>query len=141
MDPSLRLVPTEGSKSASVKDTANSLGLHDTLQYGPRSIAAEVKTQSQIKNRLEKWEETQDNTKLNLLRNVQGLHAPMRLLMERRIVSHNPHMPGLYDNDANLALDILMGRDETIEPADIFSSVDVKQPMNLHTEMEKKRRI
>lgn len=30
-------------------------------------------------------------------------------------------MPGLYDNDTNLALDILMGRDETIEPADIFS--------------------
>lgn len=70
----------------------------------------------------------------------------------------NPHMPGLYDNDTNLALDILMGRDETIEPADIFSStspnispinlslthpvdVDIKQPMNLHTEMEKKRRI
>ena len=30
------------SKSALIKDTANSLGLHNTLQYGPRSLAAEV---------------------------------------------------------------------------------------------------
>lgn len=32
------------------------------------------------------WEETQDNLKLTMARNVQGLHAPMRILMERKIV-------------------------------------------------------
>lgn len=36
-----------------MKDTANSLGLHDTLQYGPRSIAAEIKTESGLRERLE----------------------------------------------------------------------------------------
>ncbi|KAJ8520338.1 hypothetical protein ONZ45_g2800 [Pleurotus djamor] len=139
MDSSLRLVPSQGPKSASVQDTSNSLGLHDTMQYGPRSIAAEVKTQSELKGRLENWDETRDATKLNLLRNAQGMHAPMRLLMERRIVSENPHMPGF--DDSNIHLDILMGRDETIEPSDIFGLADTKLPLNAHSEMEKKRRI
>lgn len=71
-------------------------------------------------------------------RNIYGMHAPVRLLMERKIVSsvscfslscssqpklkrqffQNPHMPAFPQS--NLQLDILMGRDETIEPADIF---------------------
>lgn len=53
MDPSHKLVPGAKSKSANVQDTANSFGLHDTLQYGPRSIAAEVQTQGGLRSRLE----------------------------------------------------------------------------------------
>lgn len=33
------------------------------------------------------WEETQDNLKLNMHRDIYGLHAPMRLMMERKIVT------------------------------------------------------
>lgn len=33
------------------------------------------------------WEETQDNAKLTVQRNIYGMHAPMRLLMERKIVT------------------------------------------------------
>jgi len=82
-----------------------------------------------------KWEETQDNMKLTMQRNIFGIHAPVRQLMERKIVAfvginfsppssllisaQNPHMPGMPQS--NLQLDILMGRDEIIEPVDIFS--------------------
>ncbi|KAK7064733.1 proteasome maturation factor UMP1 [Favolaschia claudopus] len=136
MEPSFRIVPGSAPKSASVNDTANSLGLHDTLQYGPRSIAAEIKTENALKDRLENWEETQDNLKLSMQRNLYGLHAPMRLLMERKIVSANPHMAGLPQS--NLHLDILMGRDETIEPVDIFGGMEDAPPLNIHKDMEKK---
>lgn len=85
--------------------------------------------------RLIQWEETQDNLKLTMQRNIYGMHAPMRLMMERKIVSavsifmrsktaifkhlsQNPHMPALPQS--NLHLDILMGRDESIGPADVF---------------------
>ncbi|KAJ7924468.1 proteasome maturation factor UMP1 [Mycena leptocephala] len=132
MDPSFRLVPASAPKSASVKDTANSLGLHDTLRYGPRSIAAEIKTEGGLKI----WEETQDNLKLTLQRNLYGMHAPMRLLMERKIVAASPHMPALPDS--NLHLDILMGRDETIVPADIFGGCAAP---NIHRDMEKKLKM
>lgn len=73
--------------------------------------------------------------KLTMMRNTHGLHAPIRMLMERRIVAavsilyksrhplliapQNPHMSLLPQT--NLHLDILMGRDETIETADVFA--------------------
>lgn len=70
-----------------------------------------------------------------MLRNLYGLHAPARLLMERKIVAavrscdrdtlsanstcaQNPHMPGM--GRSNIHMDILMGRDETLDPADFF---------------------
>ena len=52
-DSSLRLVPSSRPKAASIEDTANGFGLHDTLSHGPRSLATEVQTVSTIKDRLE----------------------------------------------------------------------------------------
>ncbi|KAJ3864583.1 MAG: proteasome maturation factor UMP1-domain-containing protein, partial [Lentinula lateritia] len=138
-DPSLRIVPASVPKTASVAETSNSLGLHDTLQYGPRTIATEMKTEGSLKDRLYNWEETQDNLKLTMMRNTYGLHAPMRLLMERRIVSANPHMTLLPQT--NLQLDILMGRDESVEAADVFAGPLSGPPLDIRQDMEKKYRI
>jgi hypothetical protein len=81
------------------------------------------------------WDDTQDNLKLNLQRNVFGIHAPMRLLMERKLVARvrlrsplsppslrssllqSPAVPGMHQS--NVHLDILMGRDETIHISDV----------------------
>ncbi|KAI0932822.1 hypothetical protein AcW1_000164 [Taiwanofungus camphoratus] len=140
MEPSLRIVPASAPKSASVRDTANSFGLHDTLQYGPRSIAAEVVKKDSVRERLENWEATQDNMKLTMQRNIFGLHMPMRTLMERKIVAHNPHMPALPQS--NLHLDILMGRDETLQCADfMMPASELAQPLDIHAQMEKKLRM
>jgi len=138
MESSLRIVPKPSSKSASVQDTSNSLGLHDTLQYGPRSLAAEVQTAGDLKGRLENWEATQDNLKLPLERNLYGMHAPMRRLMERRIVASMPHT--LNAPQTNLHLDVLMGRDETIEVADVFLGREIGLTSDAHGEIEKKVR-
>jgi len=135
MESSLRIVPASVSKSASVKDTANSLGLHDTLQYGPRSLAAEVKSEGSLKDRLENWEATQDNLKLTLERNLFGMHAPMRRLMERKIVANTP-MYGAPQ--INLHLDILMGRDEVIEPSDVFLGMETGPSLDPHSELQRK---
>nr|VWO94647.1 Cytochrome P450 3A13 [Ganoderma boninense] len=138
---SLRIVPTHEAKPASVQETSNSFGLHDSLKHGPRSLAAEVSQTSTARNRLENWEATQDNMKLQMQRQLFGLHMPMRILMERKIVSQNPHMPILPQS--NLHLDILMGRDETLECADFMGSAaaEMTQPMDIHADMEKKLRM
>ena len=97
---------TGGPSKASVKDTANELGLHDTLRNGLRSLENEVKGGSIIQQRLERvrqgllciiepssgnnifqWDETQDNLKMTLQRNLFGLHLPVRQMMERKIVA------------------------------------------------------
>ena len=87
---------------------------------------------------MSQWEETQDNLQLSLARNVFGMHAPIRIMMERKIVStvctysdeatyrlqmklmisKNMHMPALPRS--NIHLDILMGRDERIDLVDVF---------------------
>lgn len=137
MDPSHRIVPASQTKSASIQDTANSLGLHDTIRHGPRSLAAEVRTEGGLKGRLDNWEATQDNAKLTLKRNIYGIHAPMRLLMERKIVSQT-HPFAAAMSPSNLHLDILMGRDETIEPADIFLGMETGPTLDIHDELRKK---
>ncbi|KAH9931278.1 proteasome maturation factor UMP1 [Fomitopsis serialis] len=169
MEPSHRIVPANASKSASIRDTANSLGLHDALRYGPRSLAAENKTRGGLRERLEnvcvlpcgrarllncvnlhlglpiiseydQWDATQDNLKLTMQRNTFGLHMPMRMLMERKIVSRNPHMPALPQSNPHL--DILMGRDETLDCADfMMPASELAQPLDVHAEMEKKLRM
>ncbi|KDQ54930.1 hypothetical protein JAAARDRAFT_134675, partial [Jaapia argillacea MUCL 33604] len=139
-EPSFRIVPAANSgKTATIKDTANSFGLHDTLQYGPRSLATEIKAPSVVKNRLENWEETQDNVKLTMKRNVDGMHAPLRLLMERKIVAANPQIPAL--SQSNLALDILMGRDEELDVGDFFGGMERGPTLDVHNAMEKKLRM
>ncbi|GLB36578.1 putative proteasome maturation factor UMP1 [Lyophyllum shimeji] len=137
MDLSLRIVPANPTKSASIHDTANSLGVHDTLRHGPRSLAAEVRAEGGLKSRLEDWEATQDNAKLTFKRNIYGMHAPMRLLMERKIVSQT-HPFAAAMASSNLHLDILMGRDETIEPADVFLGMETGPALDIHNELRKK---
>ncbi|KAF8640595.1 hypothetical protein AX17_000257 [Amanita inopinata Kibby_2008] len=139
MSSSYRIAPAKPSKSASFRDTVNSFGVHDSLQYGPSSIASQVKSENPIKDRLENWEATQDNLRLNLKRNVYGMHAPMRLLMERKLVATNLHMPVLPQS--NIHLDILMGRDEAIEPADVFGGMETALPLDIHKDMEKKLQL
>ncbi|TCD69949.1 hypothetical protein EIP91_005538 [Steccherinum ochraceum] len=140
MDPSLRLVPATGPKAAALQDTSSNFGLHDTLRYGPRSIAAEVQTTSTVKERLENWEETQDNLKLTMLRNVYGLHAPVRMLLERKSVAMNAHMPAF--STSNVHLDVLMGRDETLDTVDfMMPNGTLRQPLDIHAEMERKLRM
>ncbi|KAI9428598.1 hypothetical protein H4582DRAFT_1830111, partial [Lactarius indigo] len=51
-------------------------------------------------------------------RNIYGLHAPVRQLMERKISPHMPAMPR-----SNVHLDILEGRDETLDVTDFVSGL------------------
>ncbi|KAG6333287.1 hypothetical protein ID866_5805 [Astraeus odoratus] len=139
MEPSMRIIPAAPSKSASLQHTANSLGTHNTLRYGPRSIAAEIKSSSGLEHRLAHWEETQDNLKMTMLRDLYGLHTPARVLMERKVVSKGAHMPALQRS--NIHLDILMGRDETLDPSDFFLGMEHGPPISIHSDMEKKLRM
>jgi len=76
-----------------VNNTSHSVhaGAHDAMRYGPRNLATEASSMSRqhpMQHRLEKWDETRDNLKLTMQRNMFGLGAPIRTLMERRVVEH-----------------------------------------------------
>lgn len=54
-DPSLALVPnsSHGASKVSIQSTASSLGLHDAMRYGTRSLAADVAPKHPLEARLE----------------------------------------------------------------------------------------
>ncbi|PWN53888.1 hypothetical protein IE53DRAFT_404419 [Violaceomyces palustris] len=122
--PSLAIVPTwkAAQTSTSVLTTSHKehTGVHDAIRYGQRNLQHETSNANQhpIQNRLELWDETRDNLKLTMHRNVFGLGAPVRTLMERKLVSHNPNFPARQSS--NIHLDILNGDDELIEPVDFL---------------------
>lgn len=55
-----------------------------------------------------------------MLRNTQGLHAPMRIAMERKAASKIGHLPFLPSS--NVMIESLTGRDLEIGPEDIFNT-------------------
>lgn len=53
-----------------------------------------------------------------MLRNVQGLHAPLRIAMERNAAKKIGRLPFLPSS--NIMLDVLTGRDIEVGPEDIY---------------------
>lgn len=64
---------------------------------------------------------------MTVLRNTQGLHAPMRIAMELKAAKHIGHLPFLPSQ--NLMLDVLTGRDMTVMPEDIYGTAEFREAM------------
>jgi len=100
-----------------------------------RSIESEVLSKHPLENRLKNWEQTQTNLKFTLQRRLYGMHAPIRQLMERSIVSRVQRAPVLHSS--NLGLDILTGKDETIDFEDFLNEPELSTDMmDIHASME-----
>lgn len=55
---------------------------------------------------------------MSILRSVQGVHAPLRLLAERKAARQIGRLPFLPSS--NLMMDVLTGHDDMILPENIF---------------------
>jgi len=146
LKPSLALVPSaqRAVNNVSVASTSHRehAGVHDAMRHGGmRSLAFENSSavQHPLQNRLEQWDDTRDNFKLTMMRNTFGIGAPMRVMMEREAIAHNP----LHSSNSisGLHMDILNGDDETLNPSDFMRSEASHQQLDFHTEMERKYRI
>ncbi|KAG0268036.1 hypothetical protein DFQ27_007665 [Actinomortierella ambigua] len=137
---SLKLTPStkaESTGQASVLNTSNSYGLHDTMRFGIRQISTEVSTRHPLEHRLDQWESTQEELKLTMARNTYGMHMPIKLTMERELVTKARGLSFLPQS--NLGLDILMGKDETIDFEDFLNTPSMSTDMvDVHTVMENK---
>lgn len=64
---------------------------------------------------------------MNMLRNIQGIHAPMRISMELKAFDNVGRLP--FMSSSNLGKDILVGRDEFIDFDDILYPSEVHEKM------------
>ncbi|KAL1926902.1 hypothetical protein VTP01DRAFT_5232 [Rhizomucor pusillus] len=140
---SLRIAPSvrPENNAKSVQDTThNELGGHDALRYGTRSVKTEVLPGHPLEKRLEDWQESQWELKLNMARQVYGMHAPIKMMMERDIVGKRTRLPVLPSS--NLHLDVLMGKDETIEFEDYLNDPAMSTDLlDVHAAMEHKLKL
>ena len=58
--------------------------------------------------------------KMNMARNMYGMHAPIKMAMERSLVV-KARGPSMLPRRSNLGLDILNGKDETIDFEDFLN--------------------
>ncbi|CAO3642909.1 unnamed protein product [Mucor hiemalis] len=117
---SLRLAPEVNPErvKSTLDTTHRELGGHDALRY-------------------EQWQETQWELKLNLARQAYGMHAPIKMEMEKSIVEKRQRLPVIPNS--NLHLDILLGKDETIDYEDFLNDPAMAtESLDLHSVMEHK---
>ncbi|KAF5290558.1 hypothetical protein FQA39_LY14687 [Lamprigera yunnana] len=75
-----------------------------------------------------------------ILRNVQGLHAPLKMSMEVRSIKQVGRLPFLPPSNA--LLDSLSGRDLEIGPEDIFNTPEFREVVGQpHAILEKSLQI
>lgn len=60
-----------------------------------------------------------------ILRNTQGLHAPLRIGMELKSANKIGRLPFLQSS--NVMLDVLTGRDLEIVPEDVYNLAEFKE--------------
>lgn len=71
-----------------------------------------------------------------ILQNTQGMHAPLRIAMERKAAKKVGRLPFLPSS--NVMLDSLTGKDLEIGPEDVFSLPEFSECMgNPHAMVEK----
>eukprot|EP00842_Homolaphlyctis_polyrhiza_P005243 jgi/Hompol1/571/HPOL_002554-RA len=136
---SLRIVPPSVPSQAPkhMASSTSEFGVHDTFREGFRSLRGETTLGHPLETHLDLWDETQEQLRYNIARSTFGLHAPLRLQMEKALIKQHIHaIPVLPSR--NLALDVLTGKSETIDFEDFLG--DVKMPyhtMDPHTAMER----
>ncbi|KAJ1561764.1 hypothetical protein HK405_002927 [Cladochytrium tenue] len=142
---SLRFVPSSAPDAASAASatavavgTGSAYAVHDALRAGgPRAVRADVIQGHPLESHLQKWDATQDSFKLASVRQTQGAHMPIRILMERELVGQRMRIPALKRTP--FAEDILSGRDMNIEFEDFLGDMDsTVHRVDVHGAMEVK---
>ncbi|EGF77787.1 hypothetical protein BATDEDRAFT_91476 [Batrachochytrium dendrobatidis JAM81] len=135
---SLRLVPASlPNKPPQSLGENTEFGTHDTFRHGFNVMRANITQGHPLESHLEQWDQTQEQLKTTVLRNTFGIHMPLRLKMEQALIKEHIHVIPVMPS-RNLALDVLSGRNDTIEFEDFLG--ETRAPINdlsPHTAMER----
>jgi len=131
----------DGSSSSIFTGGEGDLKIHDVAQTLTTGVPATLARPHGAVHPLEeseaRWNEHQDKIRMTVLRNTQGVHAPFRLMMERRAASQVSRLPFLPSH--RVALDVLTGNDECVGFEDFLGGQEVGEVMgNPHALVEKR---
>ncbi|XP_065839123.1 proteasome maturation protein-like [Oscarella lobularis] len=101
---------------------ARMYGSTDPLENSFRRANHVTRTPHPLEKSERNYAKNEEHMRLELLRHVQGLHAPLNLRMERAIAAKVGHMAPL--RGSHLLLDVLTGADETIGFDDVLGGAN-----------------
>ena len=106
-------------------------GVHDTMRHGIRQVQGELLSKHPLESRITNWEQNAEIQKLKIASETFGSHMSLRLGMEKQ------YLGGLGIRN-NLGLDILSGKDETLDFEDYLGQDDCNSKFDFHIMMERK---
>ncbi|KAH7414321.1 proteasome maturation factor UMP1-domain-containing protein [Phaeosphaeria sp. MPI-PUGE-AT-0046c] len=151
---SLRIVPQKAHASQTQLETSapSAPGVHDALRsrLGHTSVVSTgpssnkpvaLQSAHPLEARLVQWRETQDRVKMEMLRRQFGIAEPVRRGMELKITEAGEWRPAALGRSSGVHKDILEGRDTEIGWEDVFTSNELREVPDFHTEIEAKMRM
>lgn len=130
----------ENTYKSSIKPTdfgstaAHAPGLPDKLknQQGPGNLSSKINNLHPLENRIQNWETTELNTRLETYRRVFGAGEPIKRTMELNIVN-NDFRPSVLGGPDPLHRDILLNKDTSIDWEDVYKP---ESTVGFHDEIE-----
>jgi len=114
-------------------------GVPDVMLNGFQAgrASATMQLSHPLESSEEQWHDHKFKMDCAMLKNTQGLHAPLKLHMERHIASQMTRLPGMHSS--NILLDTLTGRDESIGFEDFLNNPEDSEVMGHHHVLMEKR--
>ena len=103
-----------------MNSTKHEFGLENKIQSGLKQVRdADPNLQHPIERSEKSFSQKSEDAVMESLRMQQGFHAPLKIQMEKRLVSGNGHLPCITTR-SNFARDILEDNDSTISFNDVL---------------------
>ena len=107
-----------------MNSTKHEFGLDNKIQFGLKQVRdADPNLQHPIERSEKNFSHKSEDAAMENLRMQQGFHAPLKIQMERRLVSGNGHLPCITTR-SNFARDILDDNDSTISFGDVLGQAE-----------------
>lgn len=144
---SLRIVPNSNHdstiSSTLVGPVSNAApGLLDGLKNGdgPISLASKINNRHPLECRLQNWEQTQYDARLETYRRIYGAGEPIKRQMELNIIDATDFKPSVLGGPDSMHKDILLGKDSSVDWEDVYKGgfESGNNVRDFHSEMETK---
>jgi len=112
-------------------------GVPEVLVDGFQQKKNDISTCHPLEYTEKQYDANLEKMDFTMLRNAQGLHAPLRLKIERQVAGQVQRLPGLHSS--NLMSDILTGRLDVIDFTDVLNDpMDAEMIGHPHMLMERR---
>ncbi|KAJ9583942.1 hypothetical protein L9F63_021716, partial [Diploptera punctata] len=113
-----------------------SYGVPDAMKHGHAAAKSQLEITHPLQLSEMKYTQNQEKMNLLMLRNIQGLHAPLRINMELNAAKKIGRLPFLHSSC--FMTDVLTGRDEEIGFEDFLNTAEFREQMvQPHASVEK----